>query len=68
MDCLAKVTRSRKWGLGGKPPVSTRCAKVLTKAAPNASLVPFCASRKEHPSLPLEKKNPLPLDIDQKNR
>ena len=31
--------RPRKWGTGGKAPVSTRCAKVLTEAVPRRSLV-----------------------------
>ena len=37
----------RNRGFGGKVTVSARSARRSSEPSPNASLVPFCASRKE---------------------
>ena len=42
----------RNWGSRGATPMNTRLRRGVHRRSPlGASLVPFCASRKEHPSL-----------------
>ena len=55
-----------KWGLGGKPPMSARCAKALIEGGPQRIFGYFLCEQKVTPASPIKKMNPFPLTSTQK--
>ena len=56
----------RNWGLGGKPPMSARCAKALIEGGPQRIFGYFLIVQKVTPASPIKKMNPFPLTATEK--